>query len=144
MRRGSDNGVKNKAIRPGHKINNWRRLLTCSGTKSMLTKFLVESWRNTSKRKKLCGQVLLVTCEDQCYMLTSELYKKVPALRSSHEKADTRLFLHCKHASNNYNFLVINAYDTDVFILALSMCNQIKSNIFIRRGTKLISITKLS
>ena len=131
-----------------HKITNWRRLLACSDTKSMLTKFLVESWKNTSKRMKLSGQVLYVTYEDQCFILTRELCEEIPALRSSHEEADTRLFLHLKHASDNYSSLIINADDTDVFILALNVCNKITSNIFIRRGTKCrmrpVSITELN
>ena len=41
--RGSQDGVKFKTIRSGHKIKNWRRLLTCTETKNRLTKFLADS-----------------------------------------------------------------------------------------------------
>ena len=68
--RGSQEGVKFKTIRAGHKIKMWRRLLTCTETKNKLTKFLVDSWQETSRREKLCGQTMLVACQERCFKLT--------------------------------------------------------------------------
>lgn len=41
---------------------------------------------------------------------------EVEALRSDHEEADTRLFLHTSHASQEFDNVIIRGLDTDAFI----------------------------
>ena len=46
------------------------------------------------------------------------------------------MLLHAKHASADYEAMVIVTEDTDVFILCLAVCRQISGKIYIRCGTK--------
>ncbi len=92
---------------------------------------------------------MFVTCEEKCFKLTREKCEEVQVLRSNHEEADTRLFLHAQHAAaENYQAIVLVADDTDVFIICLGLSSAIKSKVFIRRGTKarvrMIDITKIA
>ena len=67
--------------------------------------------------------------------------KKISALSLSYEEADICLLLHVKHASNSY----INADGTPISILALSLHNIIKSNVFVKQQhrIRMMAITKL-
>lgn len=42
---------------------------------------------------------------------------EISELQSDHEEADTRILLHAKHASHDYDHVVIRSPDTDVFVL---------------------------
>ena len=53
IQRGSTEGIAFSNILPGHKIKNWRRLLSCTGSKNKLTLFLAESWKEQKFREKL-------------------------------------------------------------------------------------------
>ena len=53
IQRGSTEGIAFSKIMPGHKINNWRRLLSCTESKNKLTAFLAESWKGQKFREKL-------------------------------------------------------------------------------------------
>ena len=70
----------------------------------------------------------------------------VPELCTAQEEADTRIFLHAKHASLTHTSTVIVAEDTDVLILGLAFFNEI-ANLYIRCGTqnrvRYIDINKL-
>ena len=46
------------------------------------------------------------------------------------------MLFHAKHASADYEAMVIVAEDTDVFILCLAMFRQLSGKIYIRCGTK--------
>ena len=87
MSRGSQEGVKFKTIRAGHKIKNWRRLLTCTETKNKFTKFLADSWQEPSRREKLCGQTMFVACQEWCFKLTCNTCEEVYLLATSQEEA---------------------------------------------------------
>ena len=52
-KRGSYQGVVFNVIMPAHTIKNWRRLLSCSASKTKLLNFLVETWKMTDTRKHL-------------------------------------------------------------------------------------------
>ena len=146
--RRSEDGVAFKQIMPGHKIQNWRRLLACTESKNKLTSFLAENWKDQQKREKLGNRVMFVTCGDLCLKLTHDSWQEVDELKSSHEEADTRLLLHAKHAADSYPALICVSEDTDVFIICLALSGDINSKIFIRRGHKssvrLVDITKLA
>ena len=65
-----------------------------------------------------------------------------------HKKRPTRILLHVKHAAETIIALICITEDTDVFIICLGLCQDVNSNIFIRRGSKssvrLVDITKLA
>jgi len=145
--RGSSDGVVLTVIRPDHKIQNWRRLLTCSDTKTKLSVWQIPRKTNP-KRERLCTITMYVTNEDMCFKLTSINYKDVDVLRSNHEEADTRMILHAKHAADTFPAVIIVSDDTDVLIICLNSNCSMNGNLYLRRCTKarvrMIDINKLA
>ena len=50
VNRGSDSGILLSNIVPGHKVKQWRRLLSSPKSKSNLIKFLAQDWQKQSLR----------------------------------------------------------------------------------------------
>ena len=88
--RGADTGIQFQNIAPGHKIQQWRKLLCSPGNKTALIRFLVEVWKDPQQREKLQEKVLCVTCEQLCFRIAKEQWEEVSEMRSSQEEADTR------------------------------------------------------
>ena len=85
----------------------------------------------------LGDKVLFVTCGQKCYKMNVTESQEVLDLETSQEEVDTRIMLHAVHAANDDNAaVVISADDTDVFLLAISFCDQIQASVFIKSGTK--------
>ena len=56
-------------------------------------------------------------------------------LRSTHEEADTIVFLHAAHAAAaGYRAVVITSEDTDVFVLSLAFKGFITCPMFVKRS----------
>ena len=54
--------------------------------------------------------------------------QNVDALRSGHEEADTRLFLHAQHAmQNGFNTVLVASPDTDVLVIGLGFVSNMTS-----------------
>ena len=91
---------------------------------------------------------MYVTSSDRCIKLTESGWQEIDDLQSTQEEADTRILLHVKHAAETIPALICITEDTDVFIICLGLCQDVNSNIFIRRGSKssvrLVDITKLA
>ena len=75
-------------------------------------------------------------------MLTSEhgeftISAPVEELFSSQEEADTRIILHCLHASRqpDTSRIIVRSIDTDVFLLLLSFSDTIRKPLIIDTGT---------
>lgn len=49
----------------------------------------------------------------------------MPELFTTQEEADTRLLLHCAHATDYSRHIIIRSPDTDVFVLALAFYKDI-------------------
>ena len=138
IQRGSTEGIAFSNIMPGHKIKNWRRLLSCTESKNKLTAFLTESWKEQKFQ--------VITSSDRCIKLTENGWQEIYDLQSTQEEVNTRILLHAKHAAETIPALICITEDTDVFIICLRLCQDVNSNIFIRRGSKLsvrlVDITK--
>lgn len=65
IQRGSTEGIAFSNIMPGHKIKNWRRLLSCTESTNKLTAFLAESWQEQKCRERLGNKCMFVTCSDR-------------------------------------------------------------------------------
>ena len=148
LNRGSLEGMIFSHIKPAHKIKNWRRLLAFSKSKTELTHFLADSWKDKKRREALGNKIMFVTCGEQCIRLTQDSYEEVSVLQTNQEEADTRLLLHARRAAEQYSTLIGVTDDTDVFVISLGLRSDIRSMLFIRRGTKthtrLVDITKLA
>ena len=147
IQRGSTEGIAFSNIMPCHKINNWRRLLSCTESKNKLTAFLAESWKEQKFREKLRRKCMFVTSSDRYIKLTDSGWQDIDDLQSTREEADTRILLHATRAAEKIPELIYITEDTDVFIICLGLCQDV-NNIFIRPGSKssvrLVDITKLA
>lgn len=130
-RRSSREGVRFSNIIPRHVIKQWKRILSCGSSKMKLIAFIADQWKTQPYRDRLGAKIMYVTSGEICTKITRDSTEDINDLRSTHEEADTRLLLHCKHASLEYPSVIIAAEDTDVFILCLAFQHAIECRIFI-------------
>lgn len=133
--RRSENGIRFTNIEPGHKIQQWRRLLSCGTSKTKLIQFISEQWQREEKRKQLGKKMMYVTSGEHCTLITSDMISDVEELRSVQEEADTRILLHVKHAGAQVPSTIIISEDSDVMILCLAFQKDIKCKMFVKCGT---------
>jgi len=93
-KRGSESGHKVRNFKADYKIHQWRTFLSNSKNKSLLSKSISEKWQNERHRERFAGKTIFVTTEDYCYELSSIGVTAREELRSTHEEAGTRVFLH--------------------------------------------------
>ena len=103
--------------------------------KTGLLNFLVGEWSEKAVfAEKIKDRTLFVTHGDNCTKLTSST---VLELCSNQEEADTRMFLHAHHASQNgHQCIAIRSSDTDVEVLACYHQAVIPADIVLISGTK--------
>lgn len=146
--RGSETGIRVSNIIPGHRIQQWRRLLSCSASKMKLISFLAKMWQEPHVRRTLGEKLLYVTCDDLCYKIHHEEVTEEIELRSTQEEADTRVILHAKHAAAYMSSVIIVADDTDIILLCLAFQHEIDCELFVKCGTatrtRYIDIKKVS
>ena len=90
-KRGAEFGNKFRNIQFEHKMQKWRKFLLNLKNKKPFTEFVVKAWRRDKYRTKLTGKVLFVTCESDCYEITSQSANIIAELNSTQEETDTRL-----------------------------------------------------
>uniref|UniRef100_UPI00358F38F6 uncharacterized protein n=1 Tax=Myxine glutinosa TaxID=7769 RepID=UPI00358F38F6 len=122
-------------ITPGHKIQQWRRLLACGESKMKLISFILTQWQQPQRRQQLAQRTVYFTSGEKCFKLNSDSVSDVADLASTQEEADTRILLHAKNASGNYSSIIIVAEDTDVFILCLAFQRKIDCDMYIKCGS---------
>ena len=103
---------------------------------------------------ELLGQIeLFYTHGNACHRFYVDSEKRlnideIPELHCDHEEADTRLLLHAKHATPNYDSIVIRSPDTDVFIILMGLKSSLDAAVYMDTGTgnnrRIISIDKVS
>ena len=98
-RGGAEFGNECRNIQSEHEVQQWRKFLLNPKNKKAFTEFVVKEWRRDKYRTKLTGKVPFVTCECDCYEITSQAANIVEELNSTQEEADTRLILHAAHAA---------------------------------------------
>ena len=117
IKRGSTEGIAFSNIMLGHKINNWRRLISCTESKNKFTAFLAESWKEQKFRENLGRKCMFVTSSDMCIKLTESGWQEIDDLQSTQEEADTCICLLAKHAAETIPALICITEHTDVFII---------------------------
>ena len=133
--RGSEQGIRFTNIAPGHKIQQWRRLLMCGASKTKLISFILTQWQQPQSRQQLGQRTVFFTSGKKCFQLQRDSLSEVAELASSQEEADTRILLHAKHAAGNYSAIVVVAEDTDVFVLCLAFQSQINCSMYMKCGS---------
>ena len=70
--RNSKLGIVFSQIQPGHRIQNWKRILASTKTKAKLTKFMAENWKELRQGEKVHDVLLMVTSGERCFRLTKD------------------------------------------------------------------------
>ncbi|KAG0727608.1 hypothetical protein GWK47_034280 [Chionoecetes opilio] len=146
--RGAETGIRFTNIIPGHKIQQWRRLLSCGASKTKLISLIASQWKKPNMREKLGGKTLYVTCDNLCFRLTRDNVIEEDELKTSQEEADTRVIFHAKHAAPLVSSIIMVAEDTDILLLCLAFHKEINCSVYVKCGTatrtRYISISKVS
>ena len=119
------------------------KILSNGQNKTSLLQFLQTEWSQDKYATKLQHKHLYVTSEESCLHISSTTNmdklqsEEVPQLTCQHEEADTRLFLHAKHAADHgHSNILIRSSDTDVEVLALHHTKNIAAHIYLQSGTE--------
>ena len=59
---------------------------------------------------------------------------RVLELHCDHIEADTRVFLHSKHAAENYSKIILSSADSDVFVIGLCLAEKLPATIYLEFG----------
>ena len=78
-------GSAHGSIVAGQKIQQWRRLLRKSASKTALIKFLCQQCRNDTYPEKLSSKLLFITCGNRCFKVTKDGSEVVYELTTSQE-----------------------------------------------------------
>ena len=98
---------------------------------------MVKEWRRDKYRTTLTGEALFVTCERDCYEITSQAANIVDELSSTQEEADTRLIVHVSHAARSgYKAVVVASEVTDLFLLCQAFKHFIPASLYVKCGTQ--------
>ena len=158
------NTERNKRSRDGQLVVNvtngqqlcprqWRKFLANGKNKTNLLSFLLREWsENAVYAQKIKDRTFFVTHGDNCTKLVapngSTTASDVPELCTNQEEADTKMFLHAEHASQNGHLrIAITSSDTDVEVLACYYQAVISADIILISGTsrrsRIVSIRRV-
>ena len=125
--------LKLQQIIPDAEIKQWALLLSSNDNKNELIQFIFEHWKSNSNL--INGKEFITTVDSKAYKSNLNDCARIQELQSNHQKTDTRLFLHAKYASEDHDKVVIVSPDTEVFLIALSKNNLIRSHLYMLTGT---------
>ncbi|GFR82523.1 hypothetical protein ElyMa_004100400 [Elysia marginata] len=124
VRRGQDDCNTHTIRGPSTKIpRNWKAFLinTANKTAAAVISLLLSEWEDDKYASRLQGRLLYFSHKDTCSLLSSEDgeitdSQLVQSLATPQEEADTKIILHCIHASMDLkcNTIIIRSPDTDV------------------------------
>ena len=94
------------------KVKQWKNFLSSSENKTLLMRYLVAKLKDPVFINRLSNKELYVTEGASCFKITRAGCHEVEELHSIQEEADTRIFLHVKHAEmNGYSNVAIHSPD---------------------------------
>uniref|UniRef100_UPI00358DF722 uncharacterized protein n=1 Tax=Myxine glutinosa TaxID=7769 RepID=UPI00358DF722 len=118
----------------------WKKFLSNGDNKESLIEYLFETWSKV-KTAYLRGITVFLAHGTKCHIFTGSStpdqvveVKEEPSLNSTHEEADTRMFLHAAHAAHTSNDVIIVSPDTDVFIIGIALVPQISAHLYFHTG----------
>ena len=74
----------------------------------MLIEFVADEWKSNESKRLFEKKTLFVTCGKKCWCIGEIGVSLVDDLKSSQEEADTRILLHAKHASGQFQHVPWN------------------------------------
>lgn len=135
---------------------DWKKFLSNGKNKEQLVNILHNEWKQDKYAHYFHGTSIYLSHNDQCTLFASEdgstvKYTIQEELCSSQEEADTKIILHCFHASQSCQDnlpIRIRSPDTDIFMLLLRYANEIKNVLLFDTGTgnkrRVINVTFIS
>ena len=132
MRR-STGKLEFSSIIPTQKIQQWHSFLSNGTSKTSLVAFLNEEWKKEKYMPYFEERQIFLTCGEVCSYYNGFRWENVNELVSNQEEADPRLLPHSHHASRNgFHDIMVHTPDTDVFLLMLSLSNEIAGKLYRR------------
>ena len=135
----------NKILLKGPEMSvplNWKNFMGNDYNKTQLIKFLLQQWSSSKYASSLKDRRVYFVCQQNCFLLTSTdgltvSNRSIESLNSTQEEADTRMLLHLTHADreNSESAIIVRSPDTDVFLLLLHYCMDIKSIVLFDTGS---------
>ena len=140
-RRAAGGSQKIKISRPDQNLpKQWKKFLANSHNKQQLVRFLFEEWKK-STAQQLRGIKLIVAHDGDCHSIMTNAsgtvqVEPIVQLSCDHEEADTRMLLHAKYVVDNSNgaSVIIRSPDTDVFVIAVGLSQEIASPLYFHTG----------
>ena len=118
----------------------WKKFLSNEANKDALLLFLAQEWCKDQYAMILGQHTVFYAFRNQCYQMYARngqvVTEVVDELETSQEEADTRMFLHAKHAADRgRETVIVKSPDTDVSVLACHMQKHIPTTLLIHTGT---------
>jgi len=122
---------------------DFKAFMRNSENKRQLIRLLLSEWRSSCKyATRLHGRTLYFVEEEDCWVLTSDgndvTGMIATDLCSDHEEADSRIILHCLHASRTASAttaIVVRSPDTDVLVILLAYASSLCQRVYLDTGT---------
>eukprot|EP00112_Aurelia_sp_Birch-Aquarium-sp1_P011752 Seg2473.2 transcript_id=Seg2473.2/GoldUCD/mRNA.D3Y31 product="hypothetical protein" protein_id=Seg2473.2/GoldUCD/D3Y31 len=128
-KRGTGTRISVKASTPI--CNNWRQFLRVDEKKEELFSLLAKQLEDSN----VAGKIIVATSAED--VRCSSILNTESLSPSNQEEADTRIFLHAKHAAvNGHGLLSIRTVDTDVVVIAMHLFRKLNiEELWIEFGT---------
>ena len=130
-RRSMKGSQKVAVFGPNQSVPKWSEFLADGSNKTALVKFLKETWSTSKVEQKLD---LIITFSNECHKISynldgSVVVGQVESLSSDHEEADTRMLSHIANIMDGKpsSKVLIKCQDTDVFLICLSLVDELPS-----------------
>ncbi|KAJ8419194.1 hypothetical protein AAFF_G00006930 [Aldrovandia affinis] len=113
-------GVRRRVTGKGKIPSNWRNFLRENDNKAELFNFLADKIARVAT-----PNVVIVTKEEDA--VSNRTINLAGVAPCSHEEADTRIFLHARHATEaGSKVIMVKASDTDVVVIAVSVLQALQ------------------
>ncbi|XP_077968888.1 uncharacterized protein LOC144422864 [Styela clava] len=129
----------------------FKKFLFSGKNKEALVEFLISFAPNYQPSCSVGKMKIFIGHGAECHCINFRQFQLCvsgePSLVNDHEEADTKLLLHAKHCSSEFNDVIINSPDTDVLILSLAHSSDIGCNLYFLTGSgsqsRMLSIRKM-
>jgi len=120
---------------------DWQKFLLNADNKTQLVKLVLGEWKEDTYAESLHDRCIFFVSGEHVTQLTSAdgvvtSSSIATGLCSTQPEADTRIILHCLHASTNNTetTIVVRSPDTDVFLLLLKYAQGMPNNVLFDTG----------
>lgn len=117
----------------------WKKFMAEGVNKEEIIQFLFQCWSKCNPAA-LRGIPVYVAHGNECHRISPSedivVVEEIVELQCDHEEADSRLFLHALHASQDHRNILLKSPDTDVFVIALYLNWFLPSSLYLETGSQ--------